>query len=129
MLSQSYRALRETIRDEKVFAGEEPRERRGLTMTTGLDDGVADKDCTEKPCLVYKADAGTRWAYHNAPYTLLDNVMTGATGNDLNAFVNEELETKIGMEGTFIKSGFNNVFYSTARSMARYGLLLLNKGK
>ena len=98
-------------------------------MTTGLDDGVADKDCTEKPCLVYKADAGTRWAYHNAPYTLLDNVMTGATGNDLNAFVNEELETKIGMEGTFIKSGFNNVFYSTARSMARYGLLLLNKGK
>lgn len=103
--------------------------RHQLTMTTGLDDGVADKDCTEKPCLVYKADAGTRWAYHNAPYTLLDNVMTGATGKDLNAFVNEAIETKIGMEGTFIKSGFNNVFYSTARSMARYGLLLLNKGK
>ena len=40
-----------------------------LTMTTGLDDGVADPDCTLPACLVYKADAGTRWAYHNAAYT------------------------------------------------------------
>jgi CubicO group peptidase (beta-lactamase class C family) len=94
-----------------------------------LDDGVANPDCTTKACLVYKTDAGTRWAYHNAPYTLLDNVIANATGKDLNAFVNEQIETKIGMDGTFIKTGDNNVFYSTPRSMARFGLLLLNKGK
>ena len=33
------------------------------------------------------------------------------------------------MNGAFIPSGFNNVFYSNARSMARFGLLMLNKGK
>ncbi|MFM8912185.1 MAG: serine hydrolase domain-containing protein, partial [Flammeovirgaceae bacterium] len=103
--------------------------RNQLTMTNGLDDGVANPDCTAKACLVYKADAGSRWAYHNAPYTLLDNVISSATGKDLNAFVNEEIKSKIGMDGTFIKTGDNNVFYSTARSMARFGLLLLNKGK
>ena len=32
------------------------------------------------------------------------------------------------MDGTYLKSGYNNVFYSTPRSMARFGLLLLNKG-
>ncbi|MEZ5069123.1 MAG: hypothetical protein R2847_11860 [Bacteroidia bacterium] len=38
-------------------------------MTSGLDDGVPDNHCTYDSCLVYLADAGTRWAYHNAPYT------------------------------------------------------------
>lgn len=32
------------------------------------------------------------------------------------------------MTGLFVPSGYNNVFYSNARSMARYGLLILNKG-
>ena len=36
-----------------------------LTMTTGLDDGVPDQDCTSPTCLIYKADAGARWSYHN----------------------------------------------------------------
>ncbi|MCS6818607.1 MAG: beta-lactamase family protein, partial [Chitinophagales bacterium] len=45
--------------------------RHQLTMTSGLDDGVADPYCTLDTCLIYKADAGTRWAYHNAPYKLL----------------------------------------------------------
>jgi hypothetical protein len=33
------------------------------------------------------------------------------------------------MTGIFLKSGFNNVFFSIPRSMARFGLLILNKGK
>jgi hypothetical protein len=33
------------------------------------------------------------------------------------------------MTGLYIRSGFNNVFFSTPRSMARFGLLILNKGK
>jgi len=36
-----------------------------LTMTTGLNDQVADPDCTLDTCLQYLADAGTRWSYHN----------------------------------------------------------------
>ena len=57
--------------------------RHQLTMTTGLDDGVSDNHCTLKSCLIYKADPGTRWAYHNAPYTLLDKVIETATGSTM----------------------------------------------
>jgi CubicO group peptidase (beta-lactamase class C family) len=32
------------------------------------------------------------------------------------------------MTGSFIPFGYNNVYFSTARSMARFGLLILNKG-
>jgi len=103
--------------------------RHQLTMTTGLDDAVANKDCTDPACLIYKADPGMRWAYHNAPYTLLDGVISSAVGKTLNAYLSEQLLTKTGMDGQYIKTGDNNVFYSTPRSMARFGLLLLNKGK
>lgn len=102
--------------------------RHQLTMTTGLDDGTGDTDCTDNTCLVYKADPGTRWAYHNAPYTLLDGVIANATGKTLNTFLNDELKSKIGMDGFYLKSGDNNVYYSTPRSMARFGILLLNEG-
>jgi CubicO group peptidase (beta-lactamase class C family) len=107
--------------------------RHQLTMTTGLDDysdpgSSGNKDCTDKACLIYKADPGTRWAYHNAPYTLLDGVIAAATGKSLNVYLSEHLLAKVGMDGLYIKTGDNNVFYSTPRSMARYGLLLLNKG-
>jgi CubicO group peptidase (beta-lactamase class C family) len=103
--------------------------RHHLTMTTGLDDNVANPDCTEKDCLRFKASPGTRWAYHNAPYTLLDEIISNATGKNLNEYVGEKMKSKIGMDGQYIKTGDNNVFYSTARSMARFGLLLLNNGK
>jgi CubicO group peptidase (beta-lactamase class C family) len=103
--------------------------RHHLTMTTGLDDNVTNPDCTDKACLIFKASAGTRWAYHNAPYTILDQVITNATGKTLNQFVDEKVKVKTGIDGQYLKTGDNNVFYSTARSMARFGLLLLNKGK
>ena len=102
--------------------------RNQLTMTTGLDDGVADVSCTLPSCLQYKADAGTRWAYHNAPYTLLDKVIEAATGSTLNAYVQSKVRSKIGMTGLYLKIGNDNVNFSTPRSMARFGLLLLNKG-
>lgn len=102
--------------------------RHQLTMTSGLDDGVPDHYCTLDTCLIYEADAGTRWAYHNGPYTLLDGVITNATGQTLNTYTTQKLKTPTGMTGLFVQSGYNNVFYSTARSMARFGLLLLNRG-
>jgi CubicO group peptidase (beta-lactamase class C family) len=105
------------------------RIRHQLTMTTGLDDNVTDKDCTSDTCLRYKADAGIRWAYHNAPYTLLDKVVENASGMSYNNFFRQKIRDRIGMNGGWIKVDQNNVFFSTARSMARYGLLLLNKGR
>lgn len=100
-----------------------------LTMTSGMLDTGMFFDCTSKACLKYQTAAGTRWSYHNSPYTLLDSVLENATGTDLNAFVNTKIKTSTGMTGLFFKSGYNNVYYSTPRSMARFGLLLMNKGK
>ena len=99
-----------------------------LTMTSGLDDKVADPYCTLPSCLTYKADAGTRWAYHNAPYTLLENVLESAASKDINVFTASRLRDRIGMNGAWFKDGYNNVYFSNARSMARFGLLILNKG-
>ncbi len=102
--------------------------RHQLTMTTGLDDGVANSDNTRPSSLVYKADAGTRWAYHNAPYTLLQSVVSKAVGQDFDAYFNVKLKNRIGMDGQWRWMDDNHVYYSTARSMARFGLLMLNQG-
>lgn len=102
--------------------------RHQLSMTSGLDDGVPDHHCTLDTCLQYLADAGTRWAYHNAPYTLLDEVIANATGMSLNAYINQKIKIPTGMTGLFVPQGYNNLFVSNARSMARFGLLILNRG-
>ncbi|MCO5259976.1 MAG: serine hydrolase [Crocinitomicaceae bacterium] len=99
-----------------------------LSMTTGLDDGTGDIYCTDANCLLYKADAGTRWAYHNGPYTLLDSVIQVATGQQLNTWTQQKIGNKIGMSGMFVKVGYNRIYVSKARSMARFGLLLLQNG-
>ena len=39
-----------------------------------------------------------------------------------------KLRNKIGMQGTWIPFGYYKLYYSNARSMARFGLLNLNKG-
>jgi hypothetical protein len=100
--------------------------RNQLTMTSGLDDGVPDNHCTIDTCLNYLADAGTRWAYHNAPYTLLESVLTTATGQTINAYTSNKLKLKTGMTGAWAFNGYDNVFYSKVRSMARFGLLIQN---
>jgi len=99
-----------------------------LTMTSGLNDKVPDHYCTLDTCLNYLAEPGTRWAYHNGPYTLLDSVIEKATGKTLNSYTNQKLKIPTGITGMFYKVGFNNVYFSTARSMARFGSLILNKG-
>ena len=102
--------------------------RHQLTMTSGLDDGVSDPFCTTSSCLNYKSDAGTRWAYHNGPYTLLDAVIEKATGISMNLYNTQKIKNITGMDGLFVRQDFNNVYLSTARSMARFGLMILNKG-
>ena len=100
-----------------------------LTMTTGLDDGVTDNHSFLPQDLKYKADAGTRWAYHNGPYTLLEAVVKDATGVEFETYFNSVLRDKTGMDGIWLWNDNDHVFYSTARSMARFGLLMLNGGK
>ncbi len=99
-----------------------------LSMTSGLDDGVSDIFCTDPSCLVYLMDAGNRWAYHNGPYTMLDSVIKVATGLTLNQWTYQKISSKIGMSGLFIQNGYNHIFVSNPRSMARFGLLLSQNG-
>ena len=95
-----------------------------LTMTTGIDYLVPDWDCTDSACLKYKADAGTQWFYHNATYLLLQNVLEAASGKTLQQYTNQQLGLKIGLSGLW----YDGVFYSKPRTMARFGLLMLNNG-
>jgi len=103
--------------------------RNHLTMTTGLDDKGNNSDCTDPECLVYRAAPGTRWAYHNAPYTILDQVIEGATQQSFDNYFHSRLTSRIGMDGFWSYLDYNHVYFSTARSMARFGLLNLNGGK
>lgn len=97
-----------------------------LTMTSGLDDKVPDNHCLLDTCLIYKADAGKRWAYHNAPYTLLEKVIESATGKKVNAYTQAKLSAKTGINGLWTTLDYDNVFFSKARNFARFGLLYQN---
>ena len=100
-----------------------------LTMTTGLNDAVLDDDCTLPACLQYTADPGTRWAYHNAPYTLLDGVIGNVSGLTLNQFFAQKIGLPCGISGLYFPSGpYNQTFVSTPRNMAKFGLLLQSQG-
>ncbi|MBD2715925.1 serine hydrolase [Microvirga sp. STR05] len=98
-----------------------------LTMTSGLDD-TPPAPCTNESqtpnCLLYRADAGTRWAYHTGPYRLLQDVLATASGLTINQYTNQRLASRIGMSGLWV----NDVYYSRARDMARFGLLTLARG-
>ena len=98
--------------------------RHQLTMTTGLDDRVDDQNCLDPECLNYRADAGTRWFYYNAPYRLLEDVLAKAGGMNINQVTNTLLGNQIGMGGLWL----DYVRWGTARDMARFGLFALSEG-
>jgi len=97
-----------------------------LTMTTGLDDSVQKVD--DKANLTYVADAGTRWAYSNV-FQRLTDVVASASHTDFQTYFNSKLRDKIGMDGFWNDGLIFRIYHSTARSMARFGLLALNNGK
>ena len=98
-----------------------------LTMSSGLNDALGDDVSLAN--LQYVADAGTRWAYHNV-YVKLQDVVAASTGQTWNNYFNTKLKTKIGMTGLWATVDGNlSVYNSNTRSMARFGLLALNKGK
>lgn len=97
-----------------------------LTMTSGLQDAGND-DCVSPECLTYLAAPGMRWAYDNV-YVKLQDVVASAAGTTWNDYSNTKLKDKIGMTGSWIQTGDLSVYWSTTRSMARFGLLMLNNG-
>ncbi len=99
-----------------------------ITMTTGLDYTVANVNCTDPECLDYYNEPGSFWYYHNAPYTLSQDIISGAIEGNFENYFNAKVKSPIGMQGDWVRLGFPNVYYSTARSMARFGLLSLNSG-
>lgn len=98
-----------------------------LTMTTGI---ISDSfDCVKANCLDYQVDAGTQWQYHDGSYTLLNKVVAKASKEEWSAYFNRKLRDRIGMNGFWLSTtNLNHVYYSSARSMARFGLLNLNNG-
>ena len=96
-----------------------------LSMTSGIND---ESNLVIKPNLTYLADAGTRWSYHNVFQVLMDAV-ADASGQDFETFFNSRLKSKIGMDGYWNKGLIFTIYHSNTRSMARFGLLALNKGK
>jgi len=103
--------------------------RHQLSMTTGLDYTLGNLDCTDPACLQYKADPGTQWYYHNAPYTLTHDVVEAATGISWNLYTFQQLALRTGIQGLwFTNNQYNQTYASTPRVMARFGLLMLANG-
>lgn len=96
-----------------------------LTMTSGIDDS---KQLVVKQNLTYIADAGTRWAYGNV-FQKLTDVVASASNKEFETYFNEKLKNRIGMDGYWNFGTIFTIYHSTTRSMARFGLLALNKGK
>jgi CubicO group peptidase (beta-lactamase class C family) len=99
-----------------------------LSMNSGLDDSLGDD--VSPANLQYVADAGNRWAYHNV-YVKLQDVVAQASGQTWPNYFNTKLRDKLGMTGgAWVNSGDGlSVYWSTARNMARFGLMSLNRGK
>ncbi|MBS1495322.1 MAG: serine hydrolase [Bacteroidetes bacterium] len=96
-----------------------------LTMTSGLD---SKKQFIIKKNLDWVADAGTRWSYSNVFQKLMD-VIADASHQGFETYFNEKIKNKIGMDGYWRFGLIYKIYHSSARSMARFGLLALNNGK
>ena len=94
-------------------------------MTSGLND---ESNWVIKSNLTYLADAGTRWSYSNVFQKLID-VVAASSNQTFENYFNAKLKNKIGMDGFWNFGTIFTIYHSNTRSMARFGLLFLNKGK
>lgn len=102
-----------------------------LSMSTGLTDHVGDFlpwICTLPICMDYTADAGTRWAYHQGAFMLLQEMISKNSGMSFQAYCKTKVADRIGMDGNWTSQLGLNIYNSNTRSMARFGLLMQNKG-
>ncbi len=102
--------------------------RHQISMSSGLDDSLeptgSTENCFDPECFQCLAEPGTRWAYHNSAYRIVQDVMEEATGINKNVYTFTRLGRHIGMSGLW----FDYIFYSRARDMARFGLFTLARG-
>lgn len=96
-----------------------------LTMTSGLSDA---SNSVIPANLTYLADAGSRWSYHNVFQKLMD-VVAKASNQNFDTYFNTKIKSAIGMDGFWNNGLIFKIYHSNTRSMARFGLLALNKGK
>lgn len=97
-----------------------------LSMSSGLDDALGNDVATNN--LKYKADAGTRWAYHNV-YKKMQDVIAEASNDTWTNYFNNKLKNKIGMTGAWVPASHFNIYWSNSRSMARFALMIYANGK
>jgi CubicO group peptidase (beta-lactamase class C family) len=78
---------------------------------------------------------GTVWAYNNSAIQTLQRVVQGATGQDVATFARTRLFEPLGMTHTALttdRAGNAQMFEglrSTCRDMARFGVLMLDRGR
>jgi CubicO group peptidase (beta-lactamase class C family) len=85
-----------------------------VTMTSGLNDR-----------LEYIGRPGEIWRYSHAAYKILYEVIKSATGGSARDLFNNFLFSRIGMK-SYTWSGYDVA--SSPREIARFGLLMLNRG-
>jgi len=95
-----------------------------ITMTSGIKNTLL----VVKRKLTYDADAGTKWSYNNVFQKQMD-VIAAASNQDFETYFNIKLKNKLGMDGFWKNRLVFKIYYSNTRSMARFGLMALNKGK
>ncbi|MGD8418275.1 MAG: serine hydrolase [Pseudomonadales bacterium] len=98
-----------------------------LTMTSGLT-----------PRLTREAEPGTTWRYNTRAYSVLVDVLEAVTGLDINTLTREWLTAPLGMtetswgERTWLPPGVDANRWgliTSARDLARFGLLMLRNGR
>ena len=94
-----------------------------MAMTTGLT-----------PALEYDAAPGSKWLYNTPAYHHLLRIVAAAAGLDRNAVTREWLTGRVGMRDSsweprpWANSAIATGFATTARDLARFGLLILAGG-
>ncbi len=130
----------------EFFPAATPPEKRDVTvkqllsMTSGVhsDNGVlgrSDLFVYALHELPMDAAPGTKWEYNNSGLSLLSPIIKEATGQNIDELLNDQVFQKIGIsrdDWTWDERGGMPIPYSglhiTGRSLARFGLLFLNKG-
>jgi len=95
-----------------------------ISMTTG----IKTTQLVAKRKLKYDADAGNKWSYNNVFQKQMD-VISAASNQDFENYFNTKLKDKLGMDGYWKNGIIFKIYHSNTRSMARFGLMALNKGK
>ncbi len=98
-----------------------------MSMTTGLSTG-----------LEYEVAAGQRWQYNTRAYSRISDVLESVFGTTLDRLTQERLCRRIGMKDSrWLERGWVSAdtdanrlgFSTTARDLARFGILVLAHGQ